>query len=165
MLIKIGHGIDIHKLSPNIPLILGGLLIPSDLGSRGHSDGDVVIHALVDAILGALALGDIGTFFPSNDKKYKNADSSIFLEFALKKIKEKKYQINNIDINIILESPKLNQYIIKMKKSLYHKINTILNIKTDIISIKATTADKLGIVGSNQGIISTASILIQKNES
>ena len=165
MSFKIGHGIDIHKLSPNIPLILGGLTIPSKAGSQGHSDGDVVIHALVDAILGALALGDIGTFFPSNNKEYKNADSSIFLEFALKKLKEKKYEINNIDINIVLETPKLNQYIIEMKKSLCNKINSIQSMRFDMLSIKATTTDKLGFIGSNQGIMSTATILIQKNES
>ena len=160
MLIKIGHGIDIHKLSPNIPLILGGLLIPSDLGSRGHSDGDVVIHALVDAILGALALGDIGTFFPSNDKKYKNADSSIFLEFALKKIKEKKYQINNIDINIILESPKINKYVDLMKIELA----AILDINPSLISIKGKTSDGMGYIGSKNGIMTTATIIIENHE-
>ena len=161
MLIKIGHGIDIHKLSPAIPLILGGILIPSELGSKGHSDGDVVIHALVDAILGALALGDIGSFFPSNNEQFRNADSKVFLEFASEKLKEKQYNINNIDINIILESPKLNKHIDKMKTSLCN----IMNISTHLISIKATTTDKLGYIGSQKGLMATASILIQKNES
>ena len=161
MLIKIGHGIDIHKLSPNIPLILGGVIIPSKLGSKGHSDGDVVIHALVDAILGSLALGDIGTYFPSNNNQYKNADSKLFLKFALKKLKEEKYEINNIDINIILESPKLNRYIEKMQQCL----SNIINIDINLISIKATTTDKLGYLGAREGIMATASILIKKHES
>ena len=160
MKMRIGHGVDIHKLSPEIPLILGGINIPSALGSKGHSDGDVVIHSLVDAILGALALGDIGTFFPSDNKKYKNADSKIFLDFAFKKIKEKKYLINNIDINIILESPKINQYIDTMKNNL----SKILSINSNDISIKATTADKLGFIGKQKGIMSTSTILIIKDE-
>ena len=161
MKIRIGHGVDIHKLSPEIPLILGGINIPSSRGSLGHSDGDVVIHSLVDAILGALALGDIGTYFPSNNKKFKNINSKIFLDFALKKINEQKYSINNIDINIILESPKIIQYIDAMKNNL----SKILYINSNDISIKATTTDKLGFIGNKEGIMSTATILIKKNES
>ena len=161
MKIRIGHGIDVHKLSPEIPLILGGVNIPSALGSLGHSDGDVVIHSLVDAILGALALGDIGTYFPSNNEKFKNISSKIFLDFAVKKIKEKKYSINNIDINIILESPKINQHIESIKKNL----SKMLYINYSDISIKATTTDKLGYIGNKKGIMSTATILIKKNES
>ena len=161
MKLRIGHGVDVHKLSPEIPLILGGVNIPSPLGSLGHSDGDVVIHSLVDAILGALALGDIGTYFPSNNKKFKNINSKFFLDFALKKINEKKYSINNIDINIILESPKINQYIDTIKNNL----SKILSIEQSDISIKATTTDELGFVGNKKGIMSTATILIKKNES
>tara|TARA_Y100001960_G_C14385651_1_gene686044 strand:+ start:201 stop:686 length:486 start_codon:yes stop_codon:yes gene_type:complete len=161
MNIKIGYGIDIHQLRPNIPLILGGIHVPSDLGSKGHSDGDVVIHALVDSILGALCLGDIGTFFPSNDKRFKDADSRYFLKFANQKLKEKKFKISNIDINIILQSPKINKYVNAMKK----EIANILDIDCNLISIKGKTADKLGFIGSNQGIMTTASILIYKNES
>ena len=161
MKIRIGHGVDIHKLSPEIPLILGGINIPSPLGSLGHSDGDVVIHSLVDAILGALALGDIGTYFPSNSKKFKNINSNFFLDFALKKMKEKKYSINNIDINIILESPKVNPYIDKMKSNL----SKLLSIDNEGISIKATTTDKLGFIGHKKGIMSTSTILIRENGS
>ena len=155
------HDVDIHKLSPEIPLILGGINIPSQLGCEGHSDGDVVIHSLVDAILGSLALGDIGTYFPSNNEKFKNANSEIFLDFALKKIKEKKYSINNIDINIILESPKINQHIDTMKNNL----SKILYINSNDISIKATTTDKLGFIGDQKGIMSTTTILVKKDES
>lgn len=160
MNIRVGHGIDIHQLKSGIPLILAGLKIESKLGIIGHSDGDVVIHSLVDAMLGALAKGDIGTFFPSNDHKFKDCKSSIFLEKALKIMKEKKYQILNIDINIILEKPHLNTHILNMRKNLSKLI------KTDIenISIKATTADQLGFIGSQKGIMSTSTILLIKNK-
>ena len=158
---KIGNGVDIHKLKPGIPLILGGVNIPSKLGSLGHSDGDAVIHALVDAILGALSLGDIGTFFPSENQKLKHADSKVFLNFACEKLKEKKFKISNIDINIILESPKINKYVSLMKKELAK----ILKIEPDLISIKGKTSDGLGYIGSDQGIMTTASIIIYNNES
>ncbi len=158
---KIGNGVDIHKLKPGIPLILGGVNIPSKLGSLGHSDGDAVIHALVDAILGALSLGDIGTFFPSENQKLKHADSKVFLNFAYKKLKEKKFKISNIDINIILESTKINKYVSLMKNELAE----ILKIEPDLISIKGKTSDGLGYIGSNQGIMTTASIIIYNNES
>ena len=160
MEMRIGHGVDVHKLSPEIPLILGGINIPSKFGSKGHSDGDVVIHSLVDAILGALALGDIGTYFPSNNAKYKNADSKIFLDFAIEKLKEKKYSINNIDINIILESPKINPHINSIKNNL----SKILYLSSEDISIKATTTDKLGFIGEKKGIMSTSTILVKKDE-
>ena len=161
MIYKVGNGLDIHKLVPGVPLILGGVDIPSELGSEGHSDGDAVIHALVDAILGALSLGDIGTFFPSEDNSYKNANSAIFLNFANEKLKEKNFKISNIDINIVLQSPKINKYVNAMKK----EIANILEIDFNIISIKGKTADKLGFIGSNKGIMTTASILIYRNES
>ena len=161
MIYKVGHGVDIHKLVPGISLILGGVHIPSELGLEGHSDGDAVIHALVDSILGALSLGDIGTFFPSEDNRYKNANSAIFLKYANEKLKEKNFKISNIDINIILQSPKINKYVNAMKK----EIANILDIDFNIISIKGKTADKLGFIGSNKGVMTTASILIYKNES
>jgi len=161
MKIRIGHGIDVHKLAPNIPLILGGIHIPSEIGIDGHSDGDAVIHALVDAILGALSLGDIGTYFSSSNLEFKNANSLKFLEFANQKLKENNFNIENIDINIILEFPKINQHINKMKISL----SAILNININDISIKATTTDKLGYIGSKKGIMTTATILIKANES
>tara|TARA_Y100000590_G_scaffold85196_1_gene95231 strand:- start:1244 stop:1726 length:483 start_codon:yes stop_codon:yes gene_type:complete len=156
MNIKVGHGIDIHQLKKNIPLVLAGLKIESKLGIVGHSDGDVVIHSIVDAILGALAQGDIGTFFPSNNHEFKDCKSSIFLEKALKIMKEKKYKILNMDINIILEKPYLNTHIFDMRENLSKLM------KTDIqnISIKATTADKLGFIGSQKGIMSTSTILL-----
>ena len=161
MIIKIGDGLDIHKLVPGTPLVLGGINIPSKFGCKGHSDGDAVIHALVDAILGALSLGDIGTFFPSNNENLKGADSKIFLQFAYEQLIEKQFQINNVDINIVLEYPKINKYVHLMKIELAK----ILHIDIDLISIKGKTADGLGFVGSSSGIMTTASIIIQKNES
>ena len=158
MNIKIGHGIDIHQLKKNIPLKLAGIQIKSNLGIVGHSDGDAVIHAIVDSILGGLAKGDIGTFFPSNENKWANCDSLIFLERTLDMMEKEKYKILNIDINIILQTPHINSYIYSMRENL----SKIMNLPIDNISIKATTSDKLGFIGSSQGIMTTSTILLNK---
>ena len=131
MNIRVGHGVDIHQLKDNIPLILAGINIKSNFGIVGHSDGDVVIHAVVDSILGALSKGDIGTFFPSSDNRWKNANSSIFLDHIVNLMEKENYKISNIDINIILEKPFLNNYILSMRKNL----SSIMNIDYDFISI------------------------------
>ena len=159
MNIKVGHGIDIHQLKHNIPLILAGLKIKSNLGIVGHSDGDVVIHSIVDAILGALAKGDIGTLFPPDNQKWNNCSSTIFLKKTIAIMKQARYKILNIDINIILEQPHLNSHIFSMRENLSKLIS--INIKN--ISIKATTSDKLGFIGAQKGIMSTATILLIKN--
>ena len=159
MNIRIGHGIDIHQLKRNIPLVLAGVEIKSDVGIHGHSDGDIIIHALVDALLGALSKGDIGTFFPPDDKQWKNSNSTIFLNHALNLVNKENYKISNIDINIILEKPFINKYIISMRKNL----STLINTNLDCISIKATTSDKLGFIGKQQGVMSTATVLLIKN--
>jgi 2-C-methyl-D-erythritol 2,4-cyclodiphosphate synthase len=156
MNIRVGHGIDIHQLKDNIPLILAGINIKSNFGIVGHSDGDVVIHAVVDSILGALSKGDIGTFFPSSDNRWKNANSSIFLDHIVNLMEKENYKISNIDINIILEKPFLNNYILSMRKNL----SSIMNIDYDFISIKATTSDKLGFVGNKEGIMATSTVLL-----
>ena len=156
MNIRVGHGIDIHQLKDNIPLILAGINIKSNFGIVGHSDGDVVIHAVVDSILGALSKGDIGTFFPSSDNRWKNANSSIFLDYIVNLMEKENYKISNIDINIILEKPFLNNYILSMRKNL----SSIMNIDYDFISIKATTSDKLGFVGNKEGIMATSTVLL-----
>jgi len=156
--IKVGHGIDIHQLKQNIPLILAGLKIKSNFGIIGHSDGDVVIHAIVDSILGALAKGDIGTFFPSNNPKLEDLKSSIFLKKALDIMTKEHYKILNIDINIILEKPHLNSYIDLMRENL----SKLINIDVKNISIKATTADRLGFIGDQKGIMSTSTVLLIK---
>ena len=156
MNIKVGHGIDIHQLKIGEPLYLGGVKIDSDLGIVGHSDGDIVIHAIVDAILGALAKGDIGTFFPSTNEKYKNISSIFFLEETLKLMTDLGFFINNIDINIVLQKPHINSYIFSIRENL----SNIININIDNISVKATTADKLGFIGKKEGVMSTATLLL-----
>ena len=159
MNIRIGHGIDIHRLDNNIPLILGGVKVPSSFGIRGHSDGDILIHAVVDALLGSLGLGDIGTYFPSDNVKWKNCKSEVFLKDALEKIKDSKYQISNIDTNIILQTPYLNSHINLIKKNL----GLLMSLKTNQISIKATTSDRLGFIGQKKGIVATATVLIYRD--
>ena len=155
---RIGNGIDIHQLEEGIPLIIGGVPIPFQKGSKGHSDGDVLFHAIVDAILGSLSLGDIGKYFPSDNSKWKNADSRVFLEHVIKLINEKGYSVENIDATIILQEPILNPHILQMRE----KIASILSAALDQISVKATTTDKLGFIGKGEGIAATVSVLIKK---
>ena len=155
---RIGNGIDIHQLEEGIPLIIGGVTIPFQKGSKGHSDGDVLFHAIVDAILGSLSLGDIGKYFPSDNYNWNNADSKIFLEHTLKLINEKGYSVENIDATIILQEPIINPHILQMRE----KIASILSADLDQISVKATTTDKLGFIGKGEGIAATVSVLIKK---
>ena len=158
MQFRIGSGIDSHKLEKDIPLIIGGVLIPFEKGSKGHSDGDVLFHAIVDAVLGALALGDIGDYFPSENSKWKDADSKLFMEDVCKLIEEKGYSIENVDITIILQKPVLKKYIMNMRNNTAFA----LSVDLDQISIKATTTDKLGFIGKGEGIAAMASILLKK---
>jgi len=156
--IRLGQGVDVHQLKENIPLIIGGLKIPYHKGSKGHSDGDALIHAIVDAIFGALSLGDLGTHFPSADPKWKNANSIIFLEYANDLILKHGYSISNIDTTIILQEPVLKNHIIPMKIFLCK----VLSLKSDQLSIKATTTDHLGFIGNGDGIASLATIVLIK---
>ena len=156
---RIGQGIDIHKLKMGIPLYIGGVLIPYQKGSLGHSDGDVLYHSMVDAILGALAKRDIGYHFPSTNQKWENKSSKIFLEFTKSLLLKENYIIGNIDATIILQEPIISSYISKMKKN----ISTTLNTSKHKISIKATTTDHLGFIGSKQGIVAMSIVLIEKN--
>jgi 2-C-methyl-D-erythritol 2,4-cyclodiphosphate synthase len=137
-------------------MILGGVSIPSIFGPDGHSDADVLIHALADAILGSVALGDIGQYFPPSDKKYKNLDSRIILRRALDLLNEKGYVVGNVDSVIVLQSPKLAPYIPEMKKVLAE----LLQVTTDDVSVKATTTEKLGFVGRGEGISAYATVLV-----
>ena len=155
---RIGNGIDIHQLEKGIPLIIGGVPIPFQKGSKGHSDGDVLFHVIVDAILGSLSLGDIGKYFPSDNSKWKNADSRFFLEHVFKLINEKGYSVENIDATIILQEPIISHHILQMRE----KLVSILLVDLDQISVKATTTDKLGFIGKGEGIAATASVLIKK---
>jgi len=146
-MIRTGIGYDVHQLAKGELLTIGGVDIPSSFGSVGHSDGDALIHAVVDALLGASALGDIGQFFPSNDANWEGAPSSYFLADAVKRIREAGFEINNIDATIILQKPKLEEYIPQMKYNLAYS----MQIDESKVSIKATTTDYLGFVGDSSG--------------
>ena len=146
-MIKTGIGYDVHQLREGMPLIIGGVVIKSSLGSVGHSDGDGLIHAICDSLLGACALGDIGTFFPSDNKKWENAQSHLFLTEVNKLVSKAGYYISNIDCTIVLQKPKLNSHIIDIKNN----IANILDLSGGDISIKATTTDYLGYIGKSKG--------------
>jgi len=155
---RIGIGYDIHRLVEGRELIIGGVKITHEKGLLGHSDADVLVHALIDALLGALALDDIGTLFPDTNPKYKDADSIILLSQVYKKIKKEGYRINNIDSNIIAQNPKMMPYIPKMKEILAN----LLELNTFDISIKAKTKEKLDAVGACKAIEANAIVLLEK---
>lgn len=155
---RIGIGYDIHKLIEGRDLIIGGVKITHEKGLLGHSDADVLIHALIDAMLGALALDDIGTLFPDTDPKYKDIDSTLLLKHVYKLVQEKGYYIVNIDSNIIAQSPKMMPYIPKMKKVLCK----ILEVLPGELSIKAKTKEKLDAVGQKLAIEANAVVLLEK---
>ncbi len=155
---RIGLGYDIHKLTTGRDLIIGGVKITHEKGLLGHSDADVLIHAIIDAMLGALALSDIGTLFPDTSELYKDADSTILLRDVYKLIKEKNYMIENIDSNIIAQQPKMMPYIPKMKDVLCE----ILEIEHDRLSIKAKTNEKMDAVGQELAIEAQAVVLLKK---
>lgn len=155
---RIGLGYDIHRLVEGRELIIGGVKITHEKGLLGHSDADVLVHAIIDGLLGALALDDIGTLFPDTDPQFKDADSLILLKKVYEKIKKEDYLINNIDSNIIAQSPKMMPYIPKMKDILAN----LLEIDRNNISIKAKTKEKLDAVGENLAIEANASVLLIK---
>jgi 2-C-methyl-D-erythritol 2,4-cyclodiphosphate synthase len=160
MNIRTGFGIDIHKFSINRKLIIGGVEIPFEKGLLGHSDADVLLHAISDALLGSLALGDIGNFFPDTDPAIKNIDSRIILKKSYDLVIEKGYVLSNIDAMIAAEKPKLSSYIPRMTE----EISKILNCAPDQVSIKATTTEKLGFIGREEGITAFASVLVIKKD-
>lgn len=155
---RVGIGYDVHKLVENRKLILGGVEIPFELGLMGHSDADVLIHAIMDAILGACALGDIGVHFPDTDNKYKGISSITLLEEVKKIIDLNGFRINNIDAVVVAQRPKLSQYIDKMRKN----IAKVLCIDVDFVSIKATTTEGLGFEGNMEGISSQCIVSVEK---
>ncbi|QNM15084.1 MULTISPECIES: 2-C-methyl-D-erythritol 2,4-cyclodiphosphate synthase [Fusobacterium] len=157
-MLRIGNGYDVHKLVEGRKLVLGGIEIPHTKGVLGHSDGDVLIHAIMDAMLGALALGDIGQHFPDTDMKYKNIDSSILLTKVTNLIKSKGYSIVNLDSIIVLQKPKVKPYIEDMRA----KIASILQVEIDRVSVKATTEEKLGFTGDESGVKSYCVVLLEK---
>ena len=155
---RIGHGFDVHAFGPGDHVILGGVNITYNQGLQAHSDGDVLIHALCDAILGALGLGDIGKHFPDTDSQYKNTDSKFFLAEIKKMLDNKRYSIGNIDCTIVAQAPKMLPHIESMKSCLA----SILDIEISQINIKATTTEKLGFVGRKEGIATHVICLLHK---
>ena len=155
---RIGFGFDLHQLEEKSTFYLGGINIPHHKGAVGHSDADVLIHAICDAILGAVNLGDIGTHFPDTSNEYKNIDSKILLKQVIEKLITKGYKIHNIDSTICLEAPKINTYVSKMKNVLAECIN----VSVEDISIKATTYEKKGIIGKEEAVSAYAVVLVKR---
>lgn len=155
--IRVGLGYDVHKLTENRKLILGGVDIPYDKGLLGHSDADVLIHAIMDALLGASKLGDIGVLFPDTDPKYKGISSMTLLKYVKEEMDKKNIKVINIDSIIVAQSPKMRPYISEMEKN----IANALNMSADDINVKATTEEELGFTGSGEGIASKAVCLIE----
>ena len=155
---RIGQGFDVHQLEEGRPFWLGGIEIPHTKGAVGHSDADVIIHAICDALLGAANLKDIGHHFSNTDKKYKGIDSKILLAETVRMIREKGYQIGNVDSTLLLQAPKIAPFIDKMKETLA----TVMGIEPEDISIKATTTETLGYVGREEGVSAYAVCLIYK---
>ena len=157
-MIRIGHGYDVHRLKEGRNLIIGGVKIPYDFGLDGHSDADVLVHAVMDAVLGAAALGDIGGLFPDTDPAYKGADSMKLFEYVIRVINEKGYTVGNIDATLIAQKPKIKPYLLQMREN----IAKVCNIDVDFVNVKATTEEKLGFTGSGEGMAAHAVCLITK---
>jgi 2-C-methyl-D-erythritol 2,4-cyclodiphosphate synthase len=155
---RIGQGIDFHKLVEGRDFWLGGIHIPHHKGALGHSDADVLLHAICDALLGALSMGDIGQHFPDTDAAYKGIDSKLLLQKSYQLVTERGYKLVNIDSTILLQAPKIRKYVDDMRAA----IATVLEIDIDDVSIKATTTEQLSFIGREEGIVATANILLQK---
>lgn len=156
--LRIGSGVDFHQLVEGRDFWLGGVLVPHHKGALGHSDADVLLHAICDAMLGALALGDIGVHFPDSDNTYKNIDSKILLQRTMELVAEKGYQVVNIDSTLCLQAPKIKPYVSQMQET----IARILGLTIEDVSIKATTTEKLGFVGREEGVVAYATVLLEK---
>lgn len=157
MAYRIGFGVDFHQLAAGRELWIGGVNIPHEKGSLGHSDADVLLHAICDALLGALALGDIGVHFPNTDPAYKDIDSKILLQKTFDMIRAREYEVVNIDCSVCLEAPKIKKHVPEMQQA----IATILRITPNDISIKATTTEMMGFVGREEGLVAYATVLLQ----
>jgi 2-C-methyl-D-erythritol 2,4-cyclodiphosphate synthase len=158
MNVRVGFGFDVHQLKEGLDFWLGGIIVPHKKGGLGHSDADVLIHSICDALLGAANLGDIGKHFPDTDPKYKGVDSKKLLKEVMLLIRGKDYKLGNVDSTICLQKPKIGLYIPEMQKVLAD----CMNVDTDLVSIKATTTEKLSFVGREEGVSAYATVLIQK---
>lgn len=157
---RVGIGYDVHRLEEGYSLIIGGVKIPFEKGLKGHSDADVLVHAICDAILGALALGDIGEHFPDSDERYRGISSLVLLSKVNEKIKSSGYRVENVDSIVVAQKPKLSPYKFQMRKN----IAEVLEIPVDRVSVKATTTEKLGFEGRGEGISAQAVVLLRKIE-
>ena len=155
---RIGHGYDVHRFAPDRELILGGVKIPFELGLLGHSDADVLLHAVSDALLGAAALGDIGKHFPDTDPAYRGADSALLLKQVGKLIREAGYRVGNVDVTVLAQKPKLSSYIPQMREN----IARVLEIDLSRVSVKATTEEGLGFTGNMEGMACHAVCLLEE---
>jgi len=158
MTLRIGSGYDVHAFAPGRPLILGGVTIPYELGLAGHSGADTVIHAIVDALLGAAALGDIGTHFPSSDPRWKDQPSSVFLDYTRDLLAQHGWRINNLDATIVAEQPRMGPHVLAMRAHLAER----LHLEIEQVSVKAKTTDGLGFAGRREGIACYAVALIER---
>lgn len=156
---RVGFGFDVHQLKDGHPFWLAGIQVPHSQGAFGHSDADVVIHAICDALLGAAALGDIGKHFPDTDMQFKGIDSKILLKKVVELLNQKHYQIGNIDVTLVLEKPKIKPFIAQMQSTLA----AVMNVQIDQLSLKATTNEKLGFIGREEGVAAHAVALIYKS--
>jgi 2-C-methyl-D-erythritol 2,4-cyclodiphosphate synthase len=157
---RVGSGFDVHQLTQNRPLVLGGVEIEHEKGLLGHSDADVLLHALMDAILGALALGDIGVHFPPNDDRYLDANSMELLVQVVQMMEKEGYSIGNADLTIVAEKPKMAPHILLMRQNIANALKTEINY----ISVKATTTERLGFIGKGEGIAAFASVLLEETK-
>ncbi|MDA3613987.1 2-C-methyl-D-erythritol 2,4-cyclodiphosphate synthase [Polluticaenibacter yanchengensis] len=155
---RIGNGIDYHKLAEGRDLILGGVKIPHTKGCLGHSDADVLLHAICDALLGALSLGDIGKHFPDTSSEFKDIDSKILLKRSIELVWERGYEVVNVDANLVLEKPKIKPYVEAMQTT----IAAIIGVNKEDVSLKATTAEQLGFIGREEGVMANAVALLKK---
>ncbi len=160
MNLRVGQGVDFHRLMEGRDFWLGGILIPHTKGALGHSDADVLLHAICDGLLGAACLGDIGTHFPDTSQEYKNIDSKILLRRTLSLLNDKQYYVMNIDCMLCLQAPKIKSYITQMQQT----IAGIINVENDCVSIKATTTEGLGFVGREEGVMAYATVLIERRK-
>ncbi|TCS94227.1 2-C-methyl-D-erythritol 2,4-cyclodiphosphate synthase [Hazenella coriacea] len=159
-MIRIGQGFDVHQLAEGSPLIIGGIEIPYEKGLIGHSDADVLLHTITDAVLGALAMGDIGKHFPDTDPAYKGADSAKLLQKVWDLAKQQGYQLGNLDATIIAQKPKMAPYI----PTMCQRVAELLEVEVGQVNIKATTTEKLGFTGRSEGIATMAVVLLMKKE-
>lgn len=159
-MIRVGQGFDVHRFAVGRPLIVGGITIPYEKGLMGHSDADVLLHAITDAILGAAAMGDIGKLFPDTDDAFKDADSAVLLKEVWQKVKNKGYRLGNLDSVIIAQKPKMAPYIPEIAQ----RVAEILEVEIDQVNVKATTTEQLGFTGREEGIASMAVVCLVQNQ-